>query len=269
MLDFPRWKIWLVILSLFVGCAYAVPSFIPPATFEQLPGVFRAKVNLGLDLAGGSYLLLEAETSDIAKQRVINMEEQIRTELRRRESRIAIGDISTQNGRMAFMVRDPSQVDAAVERIRPLTQGAGMTGQRDFNVEVRDGNTIIVTPTDAGVANALDATMKTAVEVIRKRIDELGTREATVLREGSNRIVVQVPGLQDPSALKALLGKTAKLEFKLVDQTASPADLAAGRAPIGSELVPYPANPAGSPAIAVKRQIMVSGRRADRRQAGL
>ncbi len=168
------------------------------------------------------------------------MEEQIRTELRKRENRVAIGDISTQDGRLSFMVREPSQVDAVVKRIRPLTQGAGMTGQRDFNVEVRDGKTIVVTPTSAGVANALDTTMKTAVEVIRKRVDEMGTREATVLREGSSRIVVQVPGLQDPSALKTLLGKTAKLEFKLVDTSASPTELSEGRAPIGSEVVPYP-----------------------------
>jgi preprotein translocase subunit SecD len=269
MLDFPRWKIWLIILTLFIGCAYAVPRALPDTVFEQLPGVFKQRVNLGLDLAGGSYLLLEAEATDVAKQRVTNMEEQIRTELRKRESRISIGDISTQDGRLSFMVRDPSQVDAVVERIRPMTQGAGMTGQRDFNVEVRDGKTIVVTPTSAGVANALDTTMKTAVEVIRKRVDEMGTREATVLQEGANRIVVQVPGLQDPSALKTLLGKTAKLEFKLVDTSANPADLAEGRAPIGSEVVPYPDGARFSasyigvtkkgPVIAVKRQIMVSG----------
>jgi len=269
MLDFPKWKIWLVILTLFIGCAYAVPSFLPKDVQASLPAPLKAHVNYGLDLAGGSYLLLEAEDSDIAKQQLQNMEEQIRTELRKRDNRVAIGDISTQGNRLSFMVRDPSQVDAVVERIRPMTQGAGMTGQRDFNVEVRDGKTIVVTPTPAGVANALDTTMKTAVEVIRKRIDEMGTREATVLREGASRIVVQVPGLQNPSELKELLGKTAKLEFKLVDTTANSADLAQGRAPIGSEVVPYPdggrfpANYIGitpkGPVIAVKRQIMVSG----------
>jgi preprotein translocase subunit SecD len=84
--------------------------------------------------------------------------------------------------------------------------------------------------------------MDTATEVVRKRIDALGTREPTIIRQGAQRIVVQVPGLKDPSALKALLGQTAKLEFKLVDTTALPSDVAQGIAPPGSEIVPY-ANP--------------------------
>jgi preprotein translocase subunit SecD len=259
MLDFPRWKIWLVIATLFIGCSYAVPSFLPERYTAQLPAIFKAKVNLGLDLSGGSYILLEGNTQDVAKQQLQNMEEQIRTVLRSRENRIAIGDISTRDGRLSFMVRDLSQLDAAVERIRPLTEGAQMTGQRNFNVEVRDGNTIFVTPTGAGLAEALDSAMNVGTEVIRKRIDAMGTREPTVIREGSNRIMVQVPGLQDPTELKDLLGQTAKLEFKLVDESASAADLAAGRAPIGSEVVPYPENPSGGPSIAVKRQVMVSG----------
>jgi preprotein translocase subunit SecD len=124
---------------------------------------------------------------------------------------------------------------------------------------VRDGSTIVVTPTEAGIASSIESAMEVATEVIRKRIDEMGTREPTIIRQGGNRIVVQVPGLQDPQALKDLLGQTAKLEFKLVDASASPADVARGIAPIGSELVPYPDNPLGSPVIAVKRQVMVSG----------
>jgi preprotein translocase subunit SecD len=258
MLDFPRWKVWLVILTLVVGCVYAVPSFLPDRAVARLPGFLQARVNLGLDLSGGSHILLEASTQDVAQQRVATMEEELRVELRR-GTRIAIGEMSTRNNQLSFMVREPSQVDAAVERIRPLTQGAGLTGQRDFTVEVRDGSTIVVTPTEAGIASSIESAMEVATEVIRKRIDEMGTREPTIIRQGGNRIVVQVPGLQDPQALKDLLGQTAKLEFKLVDASASPADVARGIAPIGSELVPYPDNPLGSPVIAVKRQVMVSG----------
>ena len=187
------------------------------------------------------------------------MEEQVRTELRRGETKIAIGDISSRDGKLSFMVRNPSEVDAAVERIRPLTQGAGLTGQRDFNVEVVNSSTIVITPTQAGIDNAVKSAMQVATEVIRKRIDEMGTREPTIQQQGANRIVVQVPGLQDPKALKALLGQTAKLEFKLVDMSANPSEVAQGRAPVGSEVLPYPTNPAGPPVIAVHRQVMVSG----------
>jgi preprotein translocase subunit SecD len=97
--------------------------------------------------------------------------------------------------------------------------------------------------------------MDTAVEVVRKRIDALGTKEPTIIRSGPTRIVVQVPGLQDPQALKNLLGQTAKLEFKLVDTSALPSDVAQGIAPPGSEIVPFvsPAEGGGVPSIAVKR----------------
>ncbi|MDX3901510.1 MAG: protein translocase subunit SecD [Sphingobium sp.] len=259
MLSFPRWRVLTIILPLLVGILCAVPSFLPDSLVTRLPPALQTRVNLGLDLSGGSHLLLEASTQDVAKARLVNMEEQVRTELRRGDPRIAIGDISSRDGKLSFMVRDPQQVDAAVERIRPLTQGAGLTGQRDFNVEVVNSSTIVITPTEAGVDNAVKSAMEVATEVIRKRIDEMGTREPTIQQQGDNRIVVQVPGLQDPKALKDLLGQTAKLEFKLVDQTADPAALAQGRAPVGSEVLPYPNNPSGVPFIAVKRQVMVSG----------
>lgn len=259
MLNFPRWKIWLVLASLVVGVVFAVPSFLPDRVYNQLPAALQARVNLGLDLSGGSHILLEANPDDIAQQRLENMEEQVRTEMRRGDPRIAIGDISRRGGKISFMVRDPRQVDATVERLRPLTQGAGLTGQRDFNVEVVDGSTVVLTPTQAGLANAVDQAMDVAKEVIDRRINELGTREPTIIRQGANRIVVQVPGLQDPGELKSLLGQTAKLEFKLVDYAADPSEIAQGRAPVGSEILSYPTNPSGVPVIAVKRQAMVSG----------
>lgn len=259
MLGFPRWKIWLVLVTLALGAVFAVPTFLPQKIYNGLPGILQAKVNLGLDLSGGSHILLEANPADIAKQRLENMEEQVRTELRRGDPRIAIGGISRKDGKLSFMVRNPVQVDAAVERIRPLTQGAGLTGQRDFNVNVVDSSRIELTPTEAGLANAVDQAMDVAKEVIDRRINELGTREPTIIRQGSNRIVVQVPGLQDPAELKNLLGQTAKLEFKLVDYAADPSEIAQGHAPIGSEILPYPTNPSGMPVIAVKRQVMVSG----------
>ena len=259
MLNFPRWAVLAILAPLLIGIACAVPSFLPDRVVEQLPKFMQTRVNLGLDLSGGSHLLLEASTQDVAKQRLANMEEQVRTELRRGDTKIAIGDISSRDGKLSFMVRNPSEVDAAVERIRPLTQGAGLTGQRDFNVEVVNSSTIVITPTQAGIDNAVKGAMEVATEVIRKRIDEMGTREPTIQQQGDNRIVVQVPGLQNPKALKDLLGQTAKLEFKLVDVNANPAEVAQGRAPVGSEVLPYPTNPAGPPMIAVYRQVMVSG----------
>ena len=259
MLDFPRWKVLWIWGLLGLGVLLAIPSLMPEGTARQLGLGHAPRINLGLDLSGGSHLLLEADTADLARQNLAKMEEQLRTEMRRGDPKIAIGDISTVDGRIAFFVRDVTQLDAAVERARAQTQAVGVTGQRDWNVAVVDSTRIVMTPTAAGLADAADRAMQTATEVVRKRIDELGTREPTIVREGTTRILVQVPGLQDPAQLRALLGKTAKLEFKLVDLAANAADVAQGRAPPGSQVLPYPGNPGGGPAIAVQRRAIISG----------
>ena len=255
LLDFPRWKVVGIVVTILIGVLLAVPSFVP----ERLMPFRAPRINLGLDLSGGSHLLLEADATSLLKQRLEQMEETIRTEMRRAEPRIEIGDISTAGGQLSFFVRDVTKIDQAVEQARKQTTGVGVTGQRDWDVRVVDSNRIVMTPTEAGKNDAVAKAMEVATEVVRKRIDELGTREPTIVRQGATRIVVQVPGLQNPEALKNLLGKTAKLEFKLVDVTASPADIAAGRAPVGSQILPYPDNPLGLPRIAVKRGVLISG----------
>jgi preprotein translocase subunit SecD len=259
MLDFPRWKVWSILLILALGVALAIPSLIGEANSRRVGLGGMPRINLGLDLSGGSHLLLEADTTDVIRQRLGLKEEEIRSEMRRASPRIAIGDISTQGGKLEFMVRDVAQLDAAVERVRNLTNAVGVTGQRDWNVTVVDGTRVVMTPTDAGIKDAVNKAMDTATDVVRRRIDSLGTREPSIVREGDDRIVVQVPGLQDPAALKALLGKTAKLEFKLVDITANAADVAQGRAPAGSQVLPYPGNPGGLPFIAVQRRAIITG----------
>ncbi|MGN5373618.1 protein translocase subunit SecD [Sphingomonas hankookensis] len=265
MLDFPRWKRIAIWASVILLALFAVPSLLPEATRAKLPGwVPTPTINFGLDLAGGSYILLEAQTQDVAATRVEAMREMIATEMRR-APRVGVGDISTRGGQISFMVRDATQVDAAREKLLGLTGGgAGMTGQREWDIEVRDTTRFVLTPTQAGLRLAVENAMKDATEVVRRRIDELGTREPTIIQQGSNRIVVQVPGLSDPKALKDLLGKTARLEFKLVDLAADPAAVARGQAPAGSQILPYPSQ--GAP-IAVKRSTIISGDQlADARQ---
>ncbi|WP_338468276.1 protein translocase subunit SecD [Novosphingobium sp. ZN18A2] len=254
MLDFPRWKvIWLWSITI-VGMLAALPSIFSTAGVpwpSQLPS---PTVNLGLDLAGGSHLLLEASPNQVKTQRLEAMDESVRSAIRRATPKVRISDISNHDGKLSFIVDDASQVDQVRDLVLPLTSGAGLTGQRTWNIDVVDTNRFVLTPTQEGLDDAVSKAMDTAVEVVRKRIDALGTREPTIIRQGSDRIVVQVPGLQDPRALKELLGKTAKLEFKLVDTTALPSDLQKGIVPPGDELLPY-ADPAkyGTAGIAVKR----------------
>ncbi len=263
MLQFPPLQRWAILAVIALGAIFAVPNFFPASVVKTWPSFApSAQVNLGLDLRGGSYIMLEASPADVAAQRLQTLEEEVRAELRRDDNgaRIETGDLSLQGGRLSFLLRNPADVDRAVERMRTLTRPSG-AGTRDYEVSVVDGSRVVVTPTDAGVRVALDTAMKQAVEVVRRRIDELGTREPTIIRQGDNRIVVQVPGLQNPQALKDLIGKTAKLEFKLVDLEANPADVQAGRAPPGSQVLPYveTIGHATPGAIAVKRRVMVGG----------
>ncbi len=256
MFDPPRWKIWGIFLTIALGIAFAIPSFFPKGQVEGWPALApRTQIALGLDLAGGSQLLLEADLADFSRQRLATMEDNVAQELRR-EPRIQVGDISTANGRISFILRDPSQLDAAVERLRTLTQGVGLTGTRTWDVSTQDGNRVIMNPTQQGEAQALKDAMTVARDVVRRRIDPSGTKEVTVINQGANRILVQVPGIDDPEGLKRLLGQTARLEFKLVAQNADPAQAAQGRAPPGAQLLPMAD---GSGAIAVQRRAMVSG----------
>ncbi len=264
MLDFPRWKqLWLWSITL-VACLAALPSLLSVGGVNLPDSLPSPKINLGLDLAGGSHILLEANPEQVRRQRLETMEEDVRARMRQADPSIRIGDISTKDGTVSFIVADPGQVDAAREQLQTLTSGAQLTGQRDWDLQVLDGNRIVLRPTQAGIDLAISQAMDTATEVVRKRIDALGTREPTIIRQGAQRIVVQVPGLKDPAALKSLLGQTAKLEFKLVDTLALPSDVAQGIAPPGSEIVPLEAAPGSTQpagAIAVKRLGGIKGDR--------
>lgn len=258
MLDFPRWRIWMLNILVITGVLLAIPSLLPANMRAQVAQFLPTPtINLGLDLAGGSHILLEADTSQLAATRLETLEESVRSAMRRAEPRIAIENVSRADGQLSFTVAESSQVDAAREALLPVTSNT--TGGRDWNIGVNDGNRIILTPAGSGNESALDQAMDTAKDVIDRRINALGTLEPTIIRQGENRIVVQVPGLDDPEALKALIGKTAKLEFKLVDEQADPDVTAKGQARVGSQVLPYPTNPTGLPTIAVRRLGGISG----------
>ena len=265
MLDFPFWKklsLWAVTLA---ASLLALPSLANVAGLDWPGALPNPQVNLGLDLAGGSHLLLEAKASDVRAQRLENMEESVRQLMRGANPRIRIGDVSTADNKLSFMLENAADIDRARGLIEPTMQGA--TTVREWELNVVDGQRIVLSQTEAGVEQAIDDAMDSATEVVRRRIDELGTREPTIIRQGATRIVVQVPGLQDPDALKKLLGQTAQLEFKLVDLNALPTNIQAGIAPAGSEIVPYAEGEGG--AIAVKRLGGIRGDNLTGAQAGI
>ena len=264
MLEFPRWKqIWLWGLTLVLS-VLALPSLLSGTSIRWPDSLPQPMVNLGLDLAGGSHILLEAETSQVAAQRLENMEEAVRNAMRQAEPRIRIGDVSTANERLSFLLDDPADIDRAREILTPLLNGTGLT--REWDLSVIDTNRMVITPSSGAIDQAVTDAMDSATEVVRKRIDELGTREPTIIRQGDTRIVVQVPGLDDPEQLKELIGQTAKLEFKMVDENALPADVEQGIAPAGSQIFPYAE---GQGSVAVRRLGGIKGDNLIGAQAGV
>ncbi len=268
MLDFPLWKklsIWGLTLA---ASLLALPSLFNVAGLDWPAALPSPQVNLGLDLAGGSHLLLEAKADDVRAQRLDNMEETVRQLMRNAKPRIRIGDVSTGDGKLSFILENAADIDRARGLIEPVMQG--QTTTREWDLTVVDGQRVVLAQTDAGVDQAIDDAMDSATEVVRRRIDELGTREPTIIRQGATRIVVQVPGLQDPQALKSLLGQTAQLEFKLVDLNALPENVQAGIAPAGSQIFPFaPGTPSEGQSLAVRRLGGIRGESLTGAQAGV
>ena len=268
MLYFAPWKVALVAILCVLGFAFTIPNFVSEQTAEGLPDWLPHKqVNLGLDLQGGSHLLLEVEAAVVVEERLEALVDSVRPALRGK--RIGYRALGQQDNAVTVTIRKPEQMEQALAEIRKLAVPvqanaiAGITGGQDIVVEVVDGNRIKVTLTEEAIRERRRSAIEQSIEIVRRRIDELGTREPTIQRQGDERILVQVPGLQDPERLKSILGKTAKMVFRLVDVTTSPAEILGGaRTPPGSELLESDERTAdGGPAnmFVVRKRVMVSG----------
>ncbi|WP_209347307.1 protein translocase subunit SecD [Pontixanthobacter sp. CEM42] len=268
MLEYPRWrKIWLWGLTL-VAVIAALPSLFSVANVDWPEALPSPTVNLGLDLAGGSHLLLEADPEQVAAQRLENMEESVRAELNDAEPAIRFGDMSTRGGELSFMLESTADVDRTREELRQVLDGPGLV--REWDLRVEDETRLVLSQTEEGLEDAITQAMTAAADVIRDRVDKLGTREPTILGQGDTRIVVQVPGLQDSDELKELVGKTARLEFKLVDLNALPTEVAAGVAPPGSQIFPYAdSSPRAGEFLAVQRLNGIKGDNLSDARAGV
>ncbi|NDV85112.1 protein translocase subunit SecDF [Aurantimonas aggregata] len=271
MLYFSPWKKFLVLLMVAVGILYAAPNFFPRQMLDQLPSfVPKQQVTLGLDLQGGSYILLEIDRQSLQGERVQTLSDDARQTLR--TARIGYAGLSDTGTTVTVRLRDPAQADAAIEALQPLATplSSGMMGTAsvaEVDLAQPQPGVITLTLTDAGVNYRLTNAVAQSIEVVRRRVDELGTTEPLIQRQGDDRIMVQVPGLEDPQRLKSLLNQTAKLSFRLVDQSASADEVARGtRPPAGSELLYTNDNPPLP--ILVQRQIMVSGENLTDAQAG-
>lgn len=251
MVYLERWKIILVLAVCALGVLYALPNALPRETVAWLqantPGIVPSQtVNLGLDLRGGSHLLLEVATDAVIDERMQGLVDQVRVELR--NEKIGYTDLGLVNGAVHFRLSDPGDADKARAAINTM--------DRDVVATAKDGD-FMLKLSDAKITERKQSAMEQSVEIVRRRIDETGTREPSIQRQGENRILVQLPGVDDPEHIKNLLGQTAKLSFRLVDESASTGDATAGRVPPGTELL-QSAEAGGRPMV-VQKRVMVSG----------
>ncbi len=251
MLHVARWKILLVALATVFAVLFTLPNLVPA---RSLPGWFPGqRLNLGLDLQGGSYLLLEVDTAAYRRARLTNLLEEVRGVLR--DEQIATTGLAVRGSGVDVRITDPGQVDRAQRALQTVARPLANGGGSNMNVTT-DGQQLRLALSEAGLAAESSEAVNAAIEVIRLRIDSLGTREPTILRQGANRIVVQAPGESDPERLKNLIGRTGRLTFQMVDDTVRPEEAAAGRIPPGSVLL-QGAN--GATPEVVRRRVLVDG----------
>ena len=236
MLRFARWKVASVLLLTLLTFLVIAPSFLTKETRESaaawLPKwVPFHGVVLGLDLQGGAHILLEVDSADVTRTQLENLRDDARRILREVRARSLAGGIGASGRAIQFRLGDASEREAVLAKLRQQAQPTGVSalgiaGSPNFDVRENSDGQIVLTLTDAGILEKVRRAVEQTIEVLRRRIDALGTTEPNIQRQGADRVLVQVPGLQDTQRLKDLLGTTAKLEFRLVaDPGYNPSDV--------------------------------------------
>jgi preprotein translocase subunit SecD len=218
MLFFTRWKAAAILLTALAACLFALPNFFSAETLSRWPSWAQRHIVLGLDLQGGSSLLLQVDINAVRKERLQTLNDDVLRVLR--QARIPFtGRAIVGNGVQVHVTR-PADVKTALAKLgelsQPLTGILGSTGERSVDIS-ESGGLVKLTPSDAAFNDRIRQAVDQSIDIIQRRVNGLGLVEPTIQREGTDRILVQVPGLQDPTRLKEILGKTAKLDFRMVN----------------------------------------------------
>ncbi len=247
MLYFSTWKLVLIIGACLLGVAFALPNAFSPETVASWPSfVPKKQVSLGLDLRGGSHLLLEVDMSAVEKERLAALIDELRTQLV--AAKIGYTDLQSDSTHATFTVRDLDRINdvrAMITKIDPA-----------IDIQLAANGVASLTPNQVAMTQRRTSAVEQSIEIVRRRIDETGTKEPTIQREGDDRILLQLPGVENPEHVKELLGQTAKMTFQLVDVNAAPG----GRPPPGDEVLQGETRNGQPPqTYIVRRRVMVSG----------
>lgn len=244
MIYMSRWKAILTIVLCVLSIAYCVPNIIGPGgrtwLAQNLPSWMPSKtVNLGLDLRGGSHLQLQVDVDSVIRARAEDLVNQARPDLR--AEKIGYTKITSIPGGLRITLKDGEDVN----KVRRVLRGI----DNALDVTVSDDRTLVEAKlSEAGLKQIRDQTIDQSIEIVRRRVDESGTKEPSIARQGDDRIIVQLPGVDDPQYVKSMLGKTAKLSFHLVDVSGSES---------GVRLLPMQESPGQT--IPVQRKALLTG----------
>jgi protein-export membrane protein SecD len=267
-----RWTKIVVLSILFLGFLFAVPNVLPANVRDALPNWMpKSTVNLGLDLQGGSYMLFEVDMPAVVKERMETLIADVRADLRKNS--ITYENLTVTRDGVNVTVKNPSQFAAAQKVLHNVAQPPGTflgLGASEYDL-TDDGHGGFGMKLGASYLRKLtDQTVNLSIEVVRRRIDALGTREPAIQRQGDDRILVQVPGLKDPAELKRVVGTTAKMTFRLVDTSGNVQNALTNHViPPDDELL-WETDKAGNNTAPylVQRRVMVSGERLQKASSG-
>jgi preprotein translocase subunit SecD len=253
MLYFASWKIALICAICALGVLLAGPNLFSPVALERMPDfVPHKQVALGLDLRGGSYLLLEVDVAAAGRERLNAIIDNVRHALR--DANIGYLGLAVEGEAIVFKIRELARIDDARQALSKLDP--------DLVAKIADDGSGTVRFTTVAIDTRRAQAVEQSIEIIRRRIDETGIKEPTIEREGEDRILVQLPGVGDPEHVKALLGRTAKLTFQMVDTGVSLDEARSGKLPPGDEILPAAEGRegrVGPDAYVVERRVMVGG----------
>ena len=247
MIHFPRWKILSILGVCFVALLIALPNLVPQG---DVPGWLPTRqVNLGLDLQGGSQLLMQIDMDSVLRERMGSVADSVRTELRK--ANIPYTDV-VQDGTTVRIKLGPNADRAKAREVLAQIDP-------DVGVSVADDGTVTMSRTPQSIQLQRDAALKQSMEIIRRRVDETGTKEPSIQQAGQDRILIQLPGVRDPERIKRLIGTTAKLTFRMVDTDANPAEATRGHVPVGDDLLTEEGRGGQPTQLLVRKRVMVSG----------
>jgi protein-export membrane protein SecD len=253
MLYFAKWKILLTVAVLLLGCVYAAPNLFTEEQLDKLPSWLpNQRVSLGLDLQGGSHLLLEADVDLVVREQLDAMVDAVRIELRK--ANVGYTNLGVQGPEVTVRLRDTTQIEAARDILRNL---AG-----NLDLAIADDGQVTIGFSEQARRDLQRQVMAQSIEIVRRRIDETGVREPTIVQQGDDRILVQLPGVKDPEAAKRLFNTQAKMTFQFVRDILPGGPAPTGAPPAGTVFLPdAEIDASGAPTrwYVIERRVMVSG----------